>query len=146
MKKIFITVCISFLALSCSKNDDNIITRTHVPNQSFDTGNAINTSFPQYNDLLFAGQSIVIPNYGVNGISIYYTGSSYLAFELTDPDHVYQTCSKLTVNGTIATCNCADAKQYNIINGHAYVGTTAQYSLKPYFVETYGNIIRVFND
>ncbi|MGB1307841.1 MAG: hypothetical protein ACPG6B_02945 [Oceanihabitans sp.] len=146
MKNIFFILVLSFITLACSKSDDGNNNRAHVPNQSFDTGNTINTTFPQYNDLIFAGNSVVVPNFGLNGISIYFTGSGYVAFELTDPDHVFQSCSKLTVEGIIATCGCSDAKQYNIINGQAHAGTTAQYALKPYFVEVNGSVIRVFNN
>ena len=146
MKKLILIVFIGFLMFSCSKNDDANNNNPYLPEQNFDTGTAINTNFPQYNSLQFAGNHEVINGYGLNGIVIYNAGSSYRAFELSDPNHALQSCSKLTVEGVITTCGCADAKQYDILTGQAQQGTTGQYTLKPYFVETSGNIIRVFNN
>ena len=146
MKKLILVVFTGFLLLSCSKNDNGNSNNQFLPDQNFDTGNAINTIFPQYNSLQFPGNHAIIESYGLNGIVVYNTGSSYIAFELSDPNHALQTCSKLTVQGVIATCGCTDAKQYDILTGQAQEGTTGQYTLKPYFVETSGNVIRVYNN
>ncbi len=43
----------------------------------------------------------------------------YMAFELTDPNHVPQPCSSLVVKGTEATCSCDDGNEYTIITGTA---------------------------
>ena len=146
MKKLILIVFIGFLTFSCSKNDDVNNNNPYLPEQNFDTGATINTNFPQYNSLQFPGNNAVINGYGLNGIVVYYTGSSYRAFELSDPNHALQSCSKLTVEGVIATCGCTDAKEYDILTGQAQQGTTGQYTLKPYLVEVSGNIIRVFNN
>lgn len=131
---------------TCSKSDDANNGNPYLPEQIFDTGTAINTNFPQYNNLQFPGNNSVINGFGINGIVVYNSGSSYIAFELSDPNHALQSCSKLTVEGVIATCGCTDEKQYDILTGQVQQGTTGQYSLKPYFVETSGNIIRVYNN
>ena len=131
---------------SCSKNDDANNSNPYLPEQNFDTGTTINTNFPQYNNLQFPGNHSVINEYGINGIVVYNSGSSYIAYELSDPNHALQTCSKLVVEGVIATCGCSDENEYDILTGQAQQGTTGQYTLKPYFVETSGNIIRVYNN
>ena len=131
---------------SCSKNDNAINNNQFLPDENFDTGATINTNFPQYNSLQFPGNHAVINGFGLNGIVVFYTGSSYFAFELSDPNHAFQSCSKLTVEGVVGTCGCIDAKKYHILTGLPQEGTTGQYTLKQYFVEASGNIIRVFNN
>lgn len=143
--RLFITLICLFLA-SCSKNNVNN-NNPFLPDYSFDTGNAINTSLPQFSNLQFPGNYIIMgSNYGINGFVVYYSGISYTAFELTDPNHTLQTCSKLTIQGVIATCGCEDGNSYDILTGQGQEGTNGQYLLKPYFVEVNGNIIRVYNN
>jgi hypothetical protein len=133
---------------ACQKNDDNDQNNSNIPNVAFDTGGLINTNLPQFNQLQFPGNFVLLNNnYGINGVVLYYAGgTNYSAFELTDPAHQLNTCSNLTVEGTTATCNCTDANKYNIIVGTAIEGTSSQFPLKRYFVEANGNIIRVFNN
>lgn len=145
MKKLLFIVVTALLTFSCSKSD-NDTSNQFLPNQSFDTTTTINTSFPQYNSLQFPGNHAVVNGFGINGIVVYNTGSSYVAFELSDPNHYLQACSKLTVEGVIATCNCEDENAYDILTGLAQEGTTGAYTLRPYFVEASGNIIRVYNN
>jgi len=115
MKNLIFTVFIGFLMFSCSNNDNANNNNQYLPDQNFDTGTTINTNFPQYNNLQFPGNHAVIDGFGLNGIVVYYSGSSYIAFELSDPNHALQSCSKLTIEGVIATCGCADEKQYDIL-------------------------------
>jgi hypothetical protein len=85
--------------------------------------------------------------YGINGVVLYYAGgSNYSAFEITDPNHPISNCSTLSVEGIIATCDCDDGNSYDILNGIGRTGTTGSYSLKRYFVEVNGSIIRVYNN
>jgi len=145
MKKLLIIAVISLFIASCSKSD-NDVNNQFLPNQSFDTSTTINTSFPQYNSLQFPGNHAIVNGFGLNGIVVYNSGSSYRAFELSDPNHNLQSCSRLNVEGVIATCGCDDANSYDILTGQAQEGTSGPYTLKPYFVEVSGNIIRVFNN
>lgn len=149
MKYFFFLVFTSLVFMSCNKNDDdNVRENEFLPNYTFDTQNLINTNLPQYSDMEFPNNHIVLSNnYGINGVVVFYAGgTNYSAFELTDPNHVIRNCSKLTVNGVIATCNCDDEKAYDILTGQPQEGTTGQYGLKRYFVEKTGNIIRVYNN
>ncbi|MDW5287258.1 hypothetical protein [Formosa sp. PL04] len=147
MKKLFFIAITILLMVNCS-SDDNVINNPNLPDYSFDTGNIINTSLPLYNSLKFPGNYITLPPpYGINGLVLYYAGADmYSVFELSDPNHPITTCSKLTINGIIATCNCDDDNSYNILNGLPETGTTGGYTLKPYYVSVSGSIIRVYNN
>jgi hypothetical protein len=149
IRKELLFVLLSIVMLSCSNNDDNNSNNNpNIPNIQFDTGGQINTTLPQYNDLQFPGNYIVLNNYGVNGISVFYTGGTrYRAFELSDPNHSSNTCSRLIVESiNNASCQCDDGNSYSITGGSPNPGTTGQQGLKEYFVEVNGSVIRVSNN
>ena len=150
MKKILFLLLCCCLVWSCNKNDDDINTNNQfLPNYTFDTGTLINLSLPQYSDLQFANNYITLDSpYGINGIVLFYAGgNNYNAFELSDPNHALRTCSTLTVEGVIASCDCDDHdKRYDILTGQPQEGTSGSYGLKRYFVERTGDIIRVWNN
>lgn len=150
MKPILALILITVFALSCQSDDDNNenLNNQYLPNILFDTGTLINTNLPQYSDLQFPNNKVILPsNYGINGVVVFYAGgSNYSAFELTDPNHEISNCSVLTVEGIIATCSCSDENSYDILTGQPQEGTTGNYGLKRYFVEVNGNIIRVYNN
>lgn len=143
----FYIILIGFLLSSCSKNDDNDQNNNpNIPNAAFDTGSTINTNLPQYNNLQFPSNQVVLGNYGLNGIVVFYSGIGYSAFELSDPNHQLTSCSTLTVNGLIASCDCDDGNSYEISGGLPEAGTTGQFTLVRYNVEVNGDVIRVFNN
>jgi len=148
MKTFVFLILTSLLLAACSTNDDGRNGNPNIPNFGFDTGSLINTNLPQYSNLQFAGNFIILNQQvaGVNGVVLYSSGTTYTAFELSDPNHQINTCSRLTVEGIIATCSCDDGNTYNIVNGGQQEGTSGQYGLVPYGVEVIGNIIRVFNN
>ena len=149
LQYIFGLLLLSLVIFSCNKNDDdNDDENSNIPNVAFDTGGLINTNLPQYNNMQFPGNYIVLNNnYGINGVVVYYAGGdNYSAFELSDPLHQLQTCSVLEVEGTTATCTCGDDNAFNIVVGLAENGTANTFPLKRYFVEASGSIIRVFNN
>jgi hypothetical protein len=148
MKKTFILIFYCLFIVSCSKSDDGNSNNPFLPNYAFDTGGLINTNLPLYNNLNFPGNHIILESpYGVNGVVVYFAGGElYSAFELSDPNHNLSACSKLTVEGVIANCSCDDGNAYDILSGSRVEGTTGQYTLKRYFVEANGNIIRVYNN
>ncbi|GGH36202.1 hypothetical protein IA57_06740 [Mangrovimonas yunxiaonensis] len=137
-----------FLMASCNKNDDDHNNNQYLPNVAFDTGTLINTNLPQFNALNFPNNPVAINNaaYGINGIVVMNTGSGFTAFELSDPNHALQTCSKLNLEGIIVSCLCDDGNAYDVLTGQGQEGTTGPYGLRPYFVEVSGNIIRVYNN
>jgi len=142
------TLIVFVFVLSCKKSDDNNNGNSFIPNIAFDTQGTINTNLPQFSNLAFAGGSITTSDvFGFNGIVVYNSGNgNFVAFELTDPNHIPNNCSVLTVDGITATCNCDDGNSYNIVNGQPFEGTSGPFGLVPYFVEVNGNIIRVFNN
>ncbi|WP_452224897.1 hypothetical protein [Lacinutrix chionoecetis] len=148
LKSILFFLLLVIIVLSCKKNDDdNQNNNPNIPDAVFDTGSLINTSLPQYNQMQFPGNYIVLNNYGYQGVVLYYAGNNnYSAFELSDPNHPISACSNLTVEGIVATCGCSDENAYEIINGTRQEGTAGQYTLVRYFVEVNGSIIRVFNN
>jgi len=137
----------SFVVLiSCSKND-TIRSNPYIPSISFNTGSLINTNLPQYSELKFPNNYIVLSSYGLNGVVLYYLGGDqYVAYELTDPNRTPTSCSKLNVEGIIATSGCDDGNSYDILTGSMREGTTGNYTLVPYHVEVSGNIIIVSNN
>lgn len=137
----FLLMICSFL--SCSPDDGPQTNNPYLPHLSFRLD--LNLSLPQYNNLNFPGNSFVTYNQGINGIVVYnINNTQYTAFELSDPNHPLTNCSKLTVQGVIATCSCGDGNSYNIITGELTQGT-GQYALKPYRIRKSGSLLEVFN-
>ncbi len=141
--KIIILFFIFPLLFSCSEDDISQNNNPYLTNLSFNL--QLNLNLPEYNRLNFPGNSYVTYNQGINGVVVYnINNNQYTAFELSDPNHPLTGCSKLTVQGVIATCSCDDGNSYNIITGELSQGT-GQYSLKPYRLRKSGSIIEVFN-
>ena len=146
MKKILLSIFIIILFGNCKKDDaiQSGCVSVLLPNYSFDTGNAINTSLPLYGGLDFVGNSLYISGYSVRGFYLYNSGSSIVAFEASDPAHGPNSCSLMTLSGIELTCQCDDGNKYELLTGQQTFGTTGN-CLKAYRVEKSGNIIRVFN-
>ena len=147
MKRLFLSVFVIISVFSCSKNDDNVTNNNFIPNINFDSGGHINLSLPEYNNLKFPGNYIVLSQYGYHGIVVYYQGNNqYKAYELSDPNHPVSSCSYLSVDSSIATCNCDDNNTYQIAGlGAPLSGTNGSFSLKEYAAISDGSIVRVFN-
>lgn len=146
MKQLFLSLLFFSLLFNCSKSDDGITENPYLPNYGFDTQGLINTSLPEYSNLLLPGNAVVKYGYGINGFVLYHIGNGqYTCFELTDPNHTISACSILTVDGIFASCDCSDGNTYEIVTGQPSDGTEGQYTLKPYRMEVSGNIIRVYN-
>lgn len=141
--KLFLKLLIFSVLLACS-SDDNGRGNPNIPNVSFDTGSLINTNLPQYTNLQFPGNSIIVNGFGVKGLMIANSGSSIVAFERSDPNHTPNDCSAQSLNGLISTCTCDDGNSYNLVNGLQTAGEGG-YPLKVYRTEVSGNIVRVFN-
>ncbi|SEH85856.1 hypothetical protein SAMN02927937_01794 [Paenimyroides aquimaris] len=141
MKK-FITliICSAVVLISCSKDDWNN-QNPYLPEMAVNV--PINTSLPTYNTLNYPGNAIYIGGYGINGILVINTGTGIRAFEATCANHGISSCSKLTLEGIEAKCNCSDALVYNLYLGLAT--TDAQYPLKEYRVSQSGNMITIYN-
>lgn len=143
IKKSIILLGFIIVLFSCTKDSNRRTDNPYLPNINFRLD--INLSLPEYNNLNFPGNTYSTYNYGLKGVVVYnINNSQYVAFELSDPNHTLQDCSRLTVNGVLATCNCNDGNVYNILTGEITSGT-GQYSLKPYTVRKNGNVLQVSN-
>ena len=100
----------------------------------------INLSLPQYSNLNFISNSVYIPNVGNAGIIVVNSGTSFLAWDAADPNRSNTPCSVLTISALEASSSCTDPNTYNLITGQS-VGVALTCSLKPYRVESNGNIL-----
>src|SRR5690606_20697347 len=142
MNRKIVLLLILFGMIACEA-DDEIRNNPFLTDVSF--RHSINLNLPEYNNLNFPGNSYTSYNHGLNGVVVYnINNNQYTAFELSDPNHQLSNCSRLTVQGIIATCSCGDGNSYNILTGELSTGT-GQYSLKPYRVRKSGNMIEVYN-
>lgn len=145
MKKIAIALIITISILSCSSSDDN--NQDQNPYLAVPPVNiSLNLNLPEYNDLKFPGNSIIYNNQGIKGIVIYcVTDNLYTASELSDPNHTPSSCSKMQVQGIIATCPCDDDNSYDIVTGQFSPTNNEKYPMIQYRAERNGDVIAVFN-
>lgn len=130
---------------SCSKSDDKLDRNPYLADPLVSL--RLNLNLPEYNALKFPGNS-VITNQGVKGIVVFcISETQYLAFDLSDPNHVPNACSRMEVNGPIATCPCeSDSNEYNIVNfGRHTTEPDTKYPMLQYRAERNGNNIVVSN-
>ncbi len=138
MKAVKFYFIISLLLISgCAKN--NIDNRCNYL-LNLDIYYEINLNLPQYSELNFISNSVYIPNVGNGGIIVVNSGSGYLAWDAADPNRTNLPCSVLTISGLEATSNCAEQNTYSLITGQS-IGVALSCSLKPYRVESSGNIL-----
>ncbi|MFZ0488730.1 MAG: hypothetical protein WBV11_01675 [Salegentibacter sp.] len=142
MKKYLFMLLIAVLFAGCSANDEN---RINNPNLiDLNIRYQINLDLPEYNNLLYPGNSYVTHSQGIKGIVVYnINNSQYTAYELSDPNHPPSDCSTMTVHGITATCSC-EGNEYNIVTGEQTKGT-GEYTMKAYRIERRGNILEIYN-
>ena len=100
----------------------------------------VNLNLPQYSDLNFVSNSVYVPDVGNGGIIIVNSGTGFLAWDASDPNHEILSCSILNINGLEATSSCAQQNTYSLITGQS-VGTVLNCTLKAYRVESVGNVL-----
>src|SRR5690606_26206222 len=107
MKHFFLYLSLIFLtACSSNYNDENC---KFLVNAAVNI--TINMNLPEYNQLLFTGNSIYVPNQGNKGIIVTNLGD-FNAWDAADPNHEQSSCSLLTITGATAVCGCDDANTY----------------------------------
>lgn len=133
----FYFIIILILLNSCTKNinDSNCNNLLNL-----DVFYEVNLNLPQYSQLNFISNSVYIPNVGNGGIIVTNSGSSFLAWDAADPNHVNVPCAVLTISGLEATSSCAQQNTYSLITGQS-LGVALPCTLKPYRVEQSGNIL-----
>jgi hypothetical protein len=142
-KRLFYILCSLVFVLSCSSDDDR-------RNNPFlvDIGFQVDldTNLPQFASLNFPGNFVTVTDVGLRGIVIYNVDNSqYFVYELSDPNHSPNNCSRMTISGITATCPCPDDdNSYNIVNGQPTTGE-GRFGLKGYRSVRSGSVIRVSN-
>lgn len=141
--KSFFYLLLFFLIAGCSDNSaDNKNCRFLL---NIGVNVSINMSLPQYSQLQFISNSVYVPNAGNAGIIVTNTGSGYLAWDASDPNHTPSNCSTLTVSGLNATCGCEDKNTYSLVTGQAIGNGNLICPLKNYKVEQSGNNLLIYN-
>ena len=100
----------------------------------------VNLNLPQYSDLNFVSNSVYVPDVGNGGIIIVNSGTGFLAWDASDPNHEILPCSILNINGLEAPSSCAQHNTYSLITGQS-VGSVLNCTLKAYRVESVGNVL-----
>ena len=136
-----------FLALAligCNKDDSPNDNNPNLLNPFVSLN--LNLNLPEYNPLKFPGNSLIITEQGIKGIIIYNVNNElYTAFDLSDPNHIPSNCSKMTVNGIIASCPCTtDTNSYDIVTGQ-HQGNAGLFPMQQYFATRSGDNIQVSN-
>ncbi len=144
MKNIFLFLLISITILSCSKNDDKQDRNPYLTDPAVSLN--LNLNLPEYNPLRFPG-NYIITNQGIKGIVVYCASENlYFAFDLTDPNHVPSNCSKMEVDGVIASCPCiTDENEYFITSGQHTTEPGAKYPMQQYSAQRSGNNVVISN-
>ncbi len=130
-----------FSKSSCSKKSQ--YQNPYLQNLSFSY--EINLNLPLYNSLKYANNSVLVDvdHVGIKGVIVFNTGSGYVAFEASDPNHSPSACSQMQPDQFTAKCSCEN-NEYNLHNGQIIRGT-GNYGMKPYRISKSGNILRIYN-
>lgn len=144
MQKILIFLFIASFTLSCSKSDDKQDRNPYLTDPVVNL--TLNLNLPEYNPLKFPGEYIVTGQ-GIKGIVVYCASENqYLAFDLTDPNHVPSECSRMELEGIIASCPCeSDENEYFITSGQHTTAPDTKYPMQSYRAVRNGSTINVSN-
>lgn len=145
MKSYPLILLISLLIVACGNNDDDNINDNNPYINPPPVSLNLNLNLPEYNPLQFPGNSVVLFNQGIRGIIVYNVNNTlYTAFDLTDPNHTPNNCSKMTVEGIVATCPCEDENSYDIVTGQ-HQNNPQAYPMLQYRSQRNGNVISISN-
>lgn len=144
MKNLLIAFLFGFTLLSCNKDESPTDNNPNLLNPLININ--LNLNLPEYNALKFPGNSIIISGQGIKGVVIYNVNNNlYTAFELSDPNHIPNNCSAMTVVAPIASCPCtSDTNKYNIITGEHQTDQNL-YPMQQYRAVRTGDNVQVTN-
>lgn len=144
MKYNIILLFILFTIVSCKKEDRIDSNNPYLIEPLVSI--SLNLNLPEYNPLKFPGNSVIVNQQGIKGIVIYNVNNElYTAFELSDPNHIPSECSKMIIEGIIASCPCpSDANSYDIVTGQ-HQNNENQYPMLQYQALRMGDNIQVSN-
>jgi len=143
MKKPLYSLLFLLLFISCSKSDVNNKNCRFLLNVGVNT--TINMSIFPYSNLQFVSNSEFVPNAGNGGIIVTNSGTGFLAWDASDPNHTPSTCSRLEISGLEGTCGYTDANTYSLITGQPLSDPDLNCGLKAYRVEQSGNDLIITN-
>lgn len=143
MKKIILPLLICLSMISCSKSDNSNSNCRFLLNIGVNV--SINLSLPQYSQLQFISNSVYIPNVGNNGVIVTNSGTGFLAWDGSDPNHTPNTCSAMSITGLEGKCGCPDENIYSLITGQPLGSSPLSCGLKRYRVEQSGNNLLITN-
>ncbi len=145
MKSILIASLIVVSLFSC-KNDDSVNNTNPYLLSNPLVSAQLNLSLPQYDPLKFPGGSVILSQQGIEGVIIYNVNNSlYTAFELSDPNHLPNNCSQMTMDGIIATCPCpSDTNEYEVVTGQNRINPSL-YPMQQYRAIRTGDVVQVSN-
>lgn len=140
MKKIFYSIFILILTISCSENKTQT-NNPYLPNYTFSVD--INLDLPSYSTLIYSGNGYLITQQGagIRGVFLFNTGSGYVAFDAACPNQALSDCSTMALDGINAKCSCDNVK-YLLYTGLA---TGQKYPMKAYRTEVTGSNVRIYN-
>jgi hypothetical protein len=143
MKTLFFNVLFSLFLFSCSKSNINNSNCNFLLNIGVNLN--VNMNLPQFSQLQFVSNSVYVPNAGNGGIIVTNSGTGFLAWDASDPNHTPSSCSVLTITGLEGNCGCADANIYSLITGQPLNNSSLRCGLKAYRVEVSGNNLFITN-
>ena len=140
----FFFLLLSLTFLSCSKSDDKQDQNPYLTNPAVSM--SLNLNLPEYNTLKFPGNYVVIGQ-GIKGIVVYCVSeNNYLAFDLTDPNHPPSNCSRMELDGVVASCPCTnDDNKYFITSGQHTTEPGGKYPMQQYSARLSGNNVVISN-
>ncbi|QIE59530.1 hypothetical protein G5B37_08125 [Rasiella rasia] len=144
--KILATLFALAFLFACKSDDDTLDQNPFLINPLVNI--SLNLNLPEYNALNFPGGSVTLaPPQGIKGVVIYnINNTEYSAFELSDPNHTPNSCSRMEIEGVFATCTCTtDNNEYNIITGQHTSPDETLYPMLRYNAVRNGNTIQVSN-
>lgn len=153
MKKTFYTISkllllfTAFVLLSCENNDDDPIEDNNPFLNPPLVNLNLNLNLPEYNPLRFPGNSVILSQQGIRGIVIYNVNNDlYTAFDLSEPNRVPSDCSRMTVEGIIASCQCENCDDtYNIITGEHQTEPETKLPMLAYRINRNGDNLSLRN-
>lgn len=144
MKSNLIAVIFCLVLIGCNKDDSPNDNNPNLLSPLISVN--LNLNLPQYNPLKFPGNSLVLNSEGIRGVVIYNVNNDlYTAFELSDPNHIPNGCSKMTVNGIVVACPCTtDTNSYDIVTGQ-HQSNESLFPLQQYMAVRNGDNIQISN-
>jgi hypothetical protein len=144
MNSKLIALFLGLILISCTNDDTRNDNNPNLLSPLISVN--LNLNLPQFNPLKFPGNSLILDGEGIRGVVIYNVNNDlYTAFELSDPNHTPNGCSKMSINGILASCPCTtDTNIYDIVTGQ-HQSNEVLYPLQQYLVIRNGDNIQVTN-